>query len=69
MSESVLMVIPPAESSAGIWKFEIITPGKLLNALREMVFFNEMLSKIVPNAVTLNLEVEIAHSKLELCSK
>ena len=47
----------------------IVTPGSPLNAFRVITFESEMLSKIVPRAVTLSLGVEIVHSKLGLWSK
>jgi len=69
IKESVLIVIPPAGSSDGNWKLEMVTPGRLLNAFNEIVLFKVMLSKIVPKAVNLNFEVDIVHSKLGLCNK
>jgi hypothetical protein len=66
MSESVLIVIPPAGSSDGNWKLLIVTPGKPLKAFSEIVFVKDTLSKIVPRAVSRSLDVEIIHSKLGL---
>ena len=47
----------------------MMTPGIPLNALSVMTLESEMLSKIVPRAVTRSLEVDIVQSKLGLCSK
>jgi len=63
------MCMPPAESSEGSLKLLIVTPGSPLKASNEINFFNDTLSKMVPNAVSLSLEVDIVQSKLGLCSK
>ena len=47
----------------------MVTPGRLLNALKVTSLDNTTLSKIVPNAVTRSLLVEMVHSKLELCRR
>lgn len=47
----------------------MVTPGKLLNALKVTFFVSETLSKMVPRAVNRSLGVEIVQSKLGLCSK
>ena len=69
MSESVLMVIPPAGSSDGSWKLLMVTPGKPLKAFRVIVFVKEIPSKIVPNAVSRRFDVDMVQSKLGLWSK
>jgi hypothetical protein len=69
ISESVLIVIPPAGSSDGSWKLLMVTPGKLLKAFKVMVFVRDTLSNIVPRAVTRRLDVEMVQSKLGLWSK
>ena len=63
------MWIPPAGSSEGSWKLLMVTPGKPLKALNEIVFDKDTLSKIVPRAVSLNFDVDIVQSKLGLCNK
>lgn len=44
----------------------MVTPGNPLNALSVITFESDMLSKIVPRAVTLSLGVDIVQSKLGL---
>lgn len=61
--------MPPAGSSDGSWKLLIMTPGMPLNAFSVMTLESEILSKIVPRAVTRSLEVDIVQSKLGLWSK
>ena len=61
--------MPPCGLSEGSWKFDIITPGRPLNAFKVMLLVSETLSKMFPRAVTRRAGVEISHVKASLCNK
>lgn len=66
ISEMVSNSMPPSLVLLVRSKSLIVTPGRLLNALREIFLLKFTPSKFVPSAVTRRLDVDMVHSKLGL---